>query len=154
MPSDDGDTATLVSVSAVSLQRMSGNSLFPQNLSCQSPPATKTWNKIYETLLTQNKRGYALWIPEPNKNLPVPYQRKGIQIGDVGIITPDGSFSFIFNICVPRNDPINPQSLPEDFSPIHPPIDPIDIRKLAVFKEGSYLASASIEKSQDDTTSS
>jgi hypothetical protein len=70
----------------------------------------------------------------------------------VGIITPDGGFSFIFNVCVPRDDPVNPQSLPEDFVPIHPPIDPIDIRKFAAFKSESYLASSSIEKHQDDPT--
>ncbi|KAF8956508.1 hypothetical protein BDZ97DRAFT_1616431, partial [Flammula alnicola] len=95
-------------------------------------------------------RGFPLWIPEPNKNLPLSYQRKGINIGDVGIITPSGSFSFLFNICVPHDDPINPRTLPEGFSPIYPPIDPIDIRKLTEFKAGSYLASSSIEKSQSD----
>ena len=65
----------------------------------------------------------------------------------------DGSFSFIFNVCVSCDNPINPRSLPEDFVPIDPPIDPVDIRRFIVFKEGSYLASTSIEKSQDDTTS-
>jgi hypothetical protein len=81
------------------------------------------------------------------------YQRKGIQIGDVCFITPDGSFSFIFNVCVSRDDHVNPRSLPEDFAPIHPPIDPIGIRRLDVFKPGSHLASSSIEKFQDDTSS-
>jgi len=113
----------------------------------------KTCNEVYESLLEPKRRGYALWIPAPNKNLPLPYQRKGVEIGDIGIITPDGNFSFLFNICVPRDDPINPRSLPQDFVPIQPPIDPIDIRKLAVFQEGSYLASTSIEKYQDDVTS-
>jgi hypothetical protein len=108
---------------------------------------------IYGTLLSRKGRGYALSTPEPNKNLPVEYQRKGIQIGDVGIINPDGSFSYIFNICTPRDDPINPRSLPVDFAPIDPPIDPIDIQRLAAFKPGSYLASPSIEKSENDTTS-
>jgi len=98
------------------------------------------------------KRGYALWIPAPNKNLPFPYQSKGIQIGDVGIITPSGGFSFIFNICVSRDNPINPRSLPKEFSPIHPQIDPIDICSFTVFNAGSYLSSTSIKKSQDDAT--
>ena len=132
---------------------MSGNLFFAQNLTPRSPPATKPWNEVYETHLAPHGRGYALWIPEPNQNLPLPYQRKGVQIGDVGIIKPSGAFSFIFNIRVSRDDPVNPRSLPEEFVPIHPPIDQIDICRFAAFKAGSYLASPSIEKSQDDTTS-
>ena len=119
----------------------------------QSTSKTKTWNEVYETHLAPNRRGYPLWIPEPNKNLPLPYQRKGVQIGDIGIFDPPGTFSFIFNICVSRDDPINPRSLPEDFVPIHPPIDEIDICKFATFKAGSYLASPSIEICQVDSTS-
>ena len=132
---------------------MAGRLLFSQTLTSRSPLANKPWNEVYEAHLEPNRRGYALWIPEPNKNLPLPYQRIGVRIGDIGIIKPSGAFSFIFNICVSRDDPINPPSLPEEFAPIHPPIDRIDICKFAAFKAGSYLASTSIEKSQDDTTS-
>ncbi|KIM48564.1 hypothetical protein M413DRAFT_81374 [Hebeloma cylindrosporum] len=132
MPTGDGDIMTIGS---------------------NSTSLTKKCNVVYETLLAPKERGYALWIPAPNKNLPLPYQRKGIQIGDVGIITPSGGFSFIFNICVPRDNAINPPSLPEDFVPIHPPIDRIDICRFTTFNAGSYLASTSIEKSQDDTIS-
>jgi hypothetical protein len=92
-------------------------------------------------------------MPEPNNNLPSPYRKKGVQIGDVGILAPDGSFSFLFNICVSRNDPINPPTLPEEFAPVHPPIDPIDIRRFATFKAGSYLASTSVEEIEDDAIS-
>jgi len=96
-------------------------------------------------------RGFPLWIPEPNKRLPLVYQRKGINIGDVGIITPAGAFSFLFNICVPSNNPINPRLLPEAFAPISPPLDPLDITEFDEFKPGSYLASASIENSKSES---
>jgi len=43
----------------------------------------------------------------------------------------------------------NPPILPEDFAPIQLPID---IRRHTVFTSNSYLASTSIEKSQDDNT--
>ena len=109
--------------------------------------------EIYATHLAPKRPGWALWMPEPNNNLPSPCRKKGVQLGDVGIIAPDGTFSFIFNMCVSRDDPINPRSLPEEFVPIHPPIDKIDICRYAAFKAGSYLASTSIETSQDDTTS-
>lgn len=124
-----------------------------QNLTLYFFLVAKKPNDIYANLLSPKRDGFALWIPEPNKNLPFSYQRKGVQIGDVGIIKPSGCFSFIFNVCVPRDHPINPRSLPEDFVPIYPSIDPIDISRFVAFKSGSFLASTSIEKSQDDTTS-
>lgn len=82
----------------------------------------------------------------------MPYRRKGISIGDVGIITPSGSFSFLFNICLPHDHPINPRILPEDFAPIHPPVESMDIRELLEFKPESYLASTSIEKVHNETS--
>ncbi|KAF8802564.1 hypothetical protein BYT27DRAFT_7112072, partial [Phlegmacium glaucopus] len=105
-------------------------------------------NDIYERHLTPKGRGFPLWIPEPNQVLHMGYRRTGIRIGDVGIITHDGGFAFLFNICLPHNDPVNPQMLPENFAPISPPISPFDIEKFVVFKKGSHLASASIERSQ------
>lgn len=109
---------------------------------------TQRGNEIYERHLSLKGRGFPLWIPEPNNRLPLAYRRRGINIGDVGIITPSGGFSYLFNICVPRGDPLNPRALPEDFAPLYPPLDPIDIREFSEFKAGSHLASSSIENSQ------
>ncbi|KAF9560915.1 hypothetical protein CPC08DRAFT_664962, partial [Agrocybe pediades] len=95
-------------------------------------------------------RGFPLWIPEPNKNLSMIYQRQGTIIGDVGLVTYAGSFSFLFNICLPADHPINPTDLPEDFAPIDPPINPIDIRRFTEFKSGSFLGSNSIVKSESE----
>jgi hypothetical protein len=78
------------------------------------------------------------------------YRRKGINIGDVGIITPTGGFSFLFNICLPHDHPINPRTLPEGFAPIYPPIEPMDFRQYSEFKPESYLASTAIEKVHND----
>ena len=63
--------------------------------------------------------------------LPIPYRAHGARVGDVGILTESGEFDFLFNICVPIDDPINPRKLPENFIPISPPVDPADIRKFA-----------------------
>ncbi|KDR72733.1 hypothetical protein GALMADRAFT_270676 [Galerina marginata CBS 339.88] len=101
---------------------------------------------IYYRHLSVKGRGSPLWIPEPNNELPVPYRRRGVTIGDVGIITASGSFDFLFNICVPRDDPINPENLPEDFFPLNPPLRPIDLRGQSEFMPNSYLASASIQR--------
>ena len=75
------------------------------------------------------------------------YRRTGVRIGDVGIINRFGAFSFLFKICLPHNDPVNPRMLPEHFSPISPPIEITDIETVIVFKNGSHLASASVKRS-------
>ena len=107
-------------------------------------------NEIYERLLRRKKRGFALYVPQPNRRLPIAYQRIGIRIGDVGIITPDGGFCFLFNICVPHDDPINPRILPQDFSPLEPSLTDVDVVEFSRFISGSYLASASIEKKEGE----
>ena len=121
----------------------------PQNQSqassqSQEIPSQKP-NHIYERHLTLKKRGFPLWIPDPNQNLHLDYLRTGVRIGDVGIITHSGAFSFLFNICLPRNDPVNPRTLPEHFAPISPPIEASDIEIFGVFTTGSHLASASVK---------
>ena len=107
-------------------------------------------NEIYERLLRRKGRGFALYIPQPNRRLPIAYQRTGVRIGDVGIITPYGGFSFLFNICVPSDHPINPPILPEYFSPLQPALAELDVVEFCQFNPGSYLASASIEKKESD----
>ena len=119
--------------------------VFPQN---EELPLQKS-NDIYQRHLVQKDRGFPLWIPDTNRVLHLDYRRTGVRIGDVGIITHDGAFSFIFNICLPHDNPINPRMLPERFAPISPPIEATDIESFVVFKHGSHLASgASIKKSQ------
>ena len=85
--------------------------------------------------------------------LPIPYRAQGVRVGDVGIFTENGGFDFLFNICVPRDDLINPRMLPENFVPISPPVDPTDIRKFAEFSPGSYLASSSVAESRTTESS-
>ncbi|KAK1222586.1 SCF ubiquitin ligase complex subunit cdc4 [Marasmius sp. AFHP31] len=63
--------------------------------------------------------GCALWSPEPNDDLPLDYTSSGNRVGDVGLITEDGQFDYIFNICVPGNHPINCHNgVPSGFEPL------------------------------------
>ncbi|KAJ7807128.1 hypothetical protein B0H14DRAFT_2179246, partial [Mycena olivaceomarginata] len=73
---------------------------------------------IYCIKLLRKKRGFPLYDPEPRRTLPLEYRRKGIEIGDVGRITPEGSFDFFFNIYLPADHPINNNDIPEGFSPL------------------------------------
>ena len=104
---------------------------------------TQISNDIYERHLILKNRGFPLWIPGPKRSLHLDYRRTGVRIGDVGIITPDGGFSFFFNICLPHDHPVNPRILPEHFAPISPPIEATDIDDLDVYTGYSHLASAS-----------
>ncbi|KAF9471385.1 hypothetical protein BDN70DRAFT_575777 [Pholiota conissans] len=119
---------------------------------CTSPssdlPQQKTNYDIYKEQLELQRRGIPLWIPESNGCLPMIYQRTGVTIGDIGIVTPSGAFSFVFNICLPRDHPSQPDDLPEDFEPMS--LRPRDIRKFPEFKSGSHLASKAIHKVTND----
>ena len=110
----------------------------------------KEVTKYTSGILYWKKRGYPLWIPQSNMVLPIPYWAQGVHVGDVGIFTENGGFDFLFNICVPRDDPINPRRLPENFISIFPPVNPTNIRKFAEFTPGSYMASSSVAESRTD----
>jgi hypothetical protein len=58
---------------------------------------------IYTECLLPLKHGYPLYRPEPDHGLPPAYRANGVSIGDVGIITPEGYFDFLFNICDANN---------------------------------------------------
>ncbi|KAF8814568.1 hypothetical protein BYT27DRAFT_7156710 [Phlegmacium glaucopus] len=121
-----------------------------ENFASNQLPEVQQSNIIYQRHLELKGHGFPLWIPPPNQNLPIQYRRTGVCIGDVGIITPNGGFSYLFNICLPHDDPVN-RRLPENFSPIS---EATDIDKFPVFDDDSHLASASIVKALPDSPSS
>ena len=99
-------------------------------------------NNMYEKHLSLKGRGHPVWIPDPSWSLPDTYREKGVCIGDVGIFTPEGGFDFLFNICLPAEDPINAGDLPQNFSPISPSLNKRDIREFREFQRGQYLGSS------------
>ncbi|KAF9540469.1 hypothetical protein CPC08DRAFT_717309 [Agrocybe pediades] len=112
----------------------------PVQLTTPSPSRSSV---IYHRSLITKGRGSPLWIPEPNNALHIAYQRKGVSFGDVGLLSPSGSFDFFFNICYPSDDPINSGGVPEDFKPFKP--SPyVTFRRVQEFKTASYVASESI----------
>ncbi|KAJ7227488.1 hypothetical protein GGX14DRAFT_315144, partial [Mycena pura] len=63
-------------------------------------------------------RGFPLYFPAPQTNLPQEYQRRGVAVGDVGRVAPEGFFDFIFNVYLPADHSINANGVPRDFSPL------------------------------------
>ncbi|KAF7368716.1 hypothetical protein MVEN_00196300 [Mycena venus] len=59
----------------------------------------------YTALLLGQRYGYPLWDPQPTEE-NLEYKRKGVRIGDVGSLE-QGSFNYLFNICVERDAEIN-----------------------------------------------
>jgi hypothetical protein len=102
-------------------------------------------SQVYARRLLPKEHGYPLWIPEPNIRLPEEYQAQGVCIGDVGLVTPKGDFSFLFNICLPANHSINLGRTPEQFECVDLDIER-DIAEYPNFhSSGSYVACSSIK---------
>ena len=101
-------------------------------------------NAIYERQMLPKKRGFPLWIPQPNSLAFPMHQRKGVIIGDLGRITSYGAFDVQFNICEAAGHPNNPYLLPHGFKPLA--LDANDIHRFQEYTSGSYIASTSVKK--------
>uniref|UniRef100_A0A8H7Y109 Uncharacterized protein n=1 Tax=Psilocybe cubensis TaxID=181762 RepID=A0A8H7Y109_PSICU len=112
-------------------------------------PSSKS-SEIYYRHLAAKQRGSPLWIPEPNSMLPVEYQKQGIGVGDVGILTDYGAFDYLFNILLPQDNPINPEDMPTDYFPLQPPLSLADIHGYSAFKTDSHLTSLTFESSASE----
>ncbi|KAJ7916968.1 hypothetical protein B0H13DRAFT_1468725, partial [Mycena leptocephala] len=73
--------------------------------------------------------------------LPTEYQKTGVQIGDVGRVTPEGIFDFFFNIYLPADHPVNDNDVPENFYPL-PHYASRDVFDLD-YDRGSYVSTSS-----------
>ncbi|KAJ7762066.1 hypothetical protein DFH07DRAFT_418293 [Mycena maculata] len=101
-------------------------------------------SEIYCSQLLRRRRGFPLYEPGPQRNLPVEYRRNGVSIGDVGRVTPEGVFDFFFNIYLDAHHPINANDVPEGFCPL-----PHYLSKDVVhidYDAGSYVSSSSIQQ--------
>ena len=80
---------------------------------------------IYSLEMMVHGAGYPLYQPTPSRGPRVlaGYRKKGVRVGDVGIITANGAFDFLFNACE-HNDPsdagVNPVILPDGFELLKP----------------------------------
>ncbi|KAF8817638.1 hypothetical protein BYT27DRAFT_7074141 [Phlegmacium glaucopus] len=106
---------------------------------------------IYRDLLLKQQHGLPLWKPDPNANLPEAYTKEGISVGDVGLLTDDGGFDYLFNIHAEAHDPVN-QFLGTPTSFHHLPLDPAtNIHKIELFhpKKTCIMRNVSIMPATD-----
>ncbi|KAF8917141.1 hypothetical protein CPB85DRAFT_1166399, partial [Mucidula mucida] len=93
--------------------------------------------------------GYPLWIPDPDEILPQSYCKDGISIGDVGLLTQDEGFDFLFNVHTSANNAVNSGAgVPWDDLLLATLNDPNPIRKTSfMHKEKSSITSANLYSS-------
>jgi len=128
--------------------------LFASGLGSMARPSRAEINTpadydIYYLQLLAKQRGSPMWIPGPDMNLPTEYRRDGIRIGDVGILCRSEGFSFLFNIFLPADHPINEGKVPSGFEPFEASNLRHELKKQVVFGPKSYLTSASVSTSSN-----
>ncbi|KAF7328031.1 Pleiotropic drug resistance ABC transporter protein [Mycena kentingensis (nom. inval.)] len=103
---------------------------------------------LYCEQLWPKRRGFPLYVPMPQRNLPPEYLIEGVSIGDVGMVTPEGFWDFFFNVFRPADHPINVGRVPEGFTPLHP-YGELDLHNLE-FEPGTSACSSSVQSRNDD----
>ncbi|THU94234.1 hypothetical protein K435DRAFT_900685, partial [Dendrothele bispora CBS 962.96] len=69
-------------------------------------------------MLCPKGHGYPLWTPELDEET-LEHHKDGIKVGDVGFITQDGGFEFLFNITLPGDHDIHKRrGVPGNFEPL------------------------------------
>lgn len=117
------------------------------NFPVASSSVIETEANGYARLLLPKKRGLPLWQPQPI-NMSAEYQKQGVSIGDVGLITAGGAFDFQFNIYDSlRHHPLNNVHVPEHFIPLARYNPQADITHETVDCRGSAIFSDSIQRS-------
>jgi len=101
---------------------------------------------IYKRQMLLKKRGFPLWVPQPNTLAFLTHRREGVNIGDLGRVTAYGAFDVLFNICKAAGHPDNPDELPDGFMPFA--LYANDIHRFQEYTSGSYIASTSVRKLQ------
>ncbi|KAM6497425.1 hypothetical protein JOM56_007898 [Amanita muscaria] len=82
--------------------------------------------------------GFPLYEPEPEN-------QEGVRIGDVGLVTEDGGFDVLFNVCPPADISTNPAELPDDFEMLRAP----EILIKTHFQSETRLFSNGVKRTED-----
>ncbi|KAH9482321.1 hypothetical protein JR316_0004419 [Psilocybe cubensis] len=91
--------------------------------------------------------GFPFW-PGSTPILPEPYNRRTIELGDVGYLNQMGNFEFAFNLFLPSDDPLNQfnrKKLPEGYVPLDPPCESEISRIPGYYPPGSVIATKGVD---------
>ncbi len=108
--------------------------------------ATDRAPDIYVPFLITKGHGYPLWLPDPFSTLPPAYLRCGTQVGDLGYLTDDGGFAYLFNVCKDASDPINLNRVPPDFEPVTGIPGPGIQGRAEMHDKNSVITTSAVEK--------
>ncbi|KZV91913.1 hypothetical protein EXIGLDRAFT_718838 [Exidia glandulosa HHB12029] len=101
----------------------------------------------YRELLYQHGHGYPFWIPETNDALSKEQKAEGVRLGDVGILTDDGGFEYLWNVHLPADHPYNKSRVPPNFTPLEALNETLDVRRIdAFYPENTAISSSSVKK--------
>ncbi|KAF5310136.1 hypothetical protein D9619_010570 [Psilocybe cf. subviscida] len=119
------------------------------SVAAEYDPSPRESPDVYvDHLLTKN-RGYPLWIPSLSTTLPTLNRTLGVSLGDVGMLTPEGGFDFLFNILHDATHPINAVAgVPEGFVPFRQTKGSGHV-EFVEWNAGSYLTSPSMVRVDD-----
>ncbi|KAJ7483199.1 hypothetical protein FB451DRAFT_101826 [Mycena latifolia] len=108
-----------------------------------------TDSTLYACLLFPKGLGYPLFYPQPSDDLPEAARKTGTAIGDVGVVTPDGSFDPIFNILRTGDDPANRFGVPQGFEQVM--LGSEDIRMQVLYHPpGTDISNTTVNKKRLD----
>ena len=88
--------------------------------------------------------GLPLHKPGPDARLSIECRQLGISIGDIGMITGEGGFDYLFNVYRQGSDPLNPEGAPAGVQPL--PESTQGIFRTPSFSPNDYITSHSVEK--------
>lgn len=82
-------------------------------------------------------------------SLPMINQKLGVSLGDVGVLTPEGGFDFLFNIFLDASHPVNAAvGVPAGFVPFRQTKGSADV-EFVEWNAGSYIASPNMSRVDD-----
>ena len=95
------------------------------NASVAMAPTTP---ELYSRLMLERRIGYPLYEPDPDPEC----RSTGVRVGDIGWVTPDGVFDFLFNITHGS-----------------PPLPGLELVARQHFRDGEHVLSDCVERTED-----
>ncbi|KAK0205134.1 caspase domain-containing protein [Desarmillaria ectypa] len=104
------------------------------------------WN-VYAQLMSTLGHGYPLWRPDCDPNAPPTYTKGEARVGDLGYLTNEGDFAYLFNVCADASDLSNSGRVPPDFIPLTDFPEPVVGERLEMHGKNTVLTASGCHSS-------